>query len=170
MRKGTFGTMALGPDCRIYLVSRYQQSCMNVILYPNRKGKDCGFIEHGMKLPYLNNNSIPNFPHYRIDAPYPCDSTIQFSTNVILDYNWSNAVIVYPNPSKETIYLKFPTYTNDNLHVEIIDINGRIVSVFQINEGVNKVSIDVSCFVSGLYFYSISSTHSGYAKGKILIE
>jgi hypothetical protein len=43
-RKATFGTMALGPDCRIYLVSRFQQACMNVILYPNKKGKDCSFI------------------------------------------------------------------------------------------------------------------------------
>lgn len=59
----TFLQMVLGPDCRIYISTYGGNQYLHVILYPDRKGKECQLINRGLKLPTRNANAIPNFPH-----------------------------------------------------------------------------------------------------------
>lgn len=78
----TFLQMALGPDCRIYIATGGSNRYLHVITFPNNKGKTCGLINHGLKLLSRNAFAIPNNPHYRVNDPYPCDSTIKIQLSV----------------------------------------------------------------------------------------
>lgn len=167
-RKTRFGPMVLGPDCRIYMVSNYQQTCMNVIMYPNKKGKECRFVQQAIRFPYLNHSSIPNFPHYRIDEPYPCDSTIKFNLTQVEDYNFSSQLVYYPNPVQEQLNIVFPQPIIIESYCRIFDLNGRVVKQERILEGSNEIHLDCRSLSSGMYIYQIKSNNGAYAGGKFI--
>ncbi|MBK6545240.1 MAG: hypothetical protein IPG12_08215 [Saprospiraceae bacterium] len=81
----TYLQMALGPDCRIYISTYGGNRYLHVITEPNKKGKECQLINRGLKLPTRNSFVTPNFPHYRVDEPYPCDSTISIPLNTDIE-------------------------------------------------------------------------------------
>lgn len=58
-----------------------------------------------------------------------------------------NNVSVYPNPSKDIVYIKNDSY--NNLNIDILDITGALIKSVRINSGQNR--IDVSDLQSGIY-------------------
>jgi PKD repeat protein len=61
-----FNLAQLGPDGKIYINTLTTDNYLHVINHPNRKGMDCEVLQHSIKLPTLNDRSIPNFPNYRL--------------------------------------------------------------------------------------------------------
>lgn len=61
-----FGSMALGPDGRIYSVPSGSNRFLNVIEYPDEKGIDAEVRQHKIMIPTSNFNSTPNLPDYRM--------------------------------------------------------------------------------------------------------
>jgi len=61
-----FGTMALGPDNRIYSIAPGNNRYMHTIEFPDEFGINANVRQHKIYLPTQNFNSIPNFPHYRL--------------------------------------------------------------------------------------------------------
>ncbi|MCK6650321.1 MAG: T9SS type A sorting domain-containing protein [Bacteroidia bacterium] len=70
----------------------------------------------------------------------------------------SNNVTIYPNPASTNINFKSE---RDAEKIELIDITGRKVGEYQLNE--NKVNIQTHNYSSGLYIYNL------YNKEKVLI-
>jgi hypothetical protein len=66
----------LAPNGKIYISAPSSNNVLHVINLPNHQGTDCQFMQHGVDLPTLNNNGIPNFPNYRLGAldGSPCDT------------------------------------------------------------------------------------------------
>ncbi|HRI00496.1 MAG TPA: T9SS type A sorting domain-containing protein [Saprospiraceae bacterium] len=123
----TFMHSALGPDCRIYTCTPGGNRYLHVILYPNRKGKACGFIQRGVKLLTRNGNAIPNFPHYRVNEPYPCDSTIalQLNTGVEgMDVESSGILFLYPNPVTEEMTVELRDKNQSIQQIKIYSSSG----------------------------------------------
>lgn len=58
-----------------------------------------------------------------------------------------NNVSVYPNPSKDIVYIKNDSY--NNLNIDILDITGALIKSVRIKSGQNR--IDVSDLQSGIY-------------------
>lgn len=169
-KKSGFGPMVLGPDCRIYMVSNYVQACMNVIMNPNRKGTNCDFIQQGIKLPYYNHSSIPNFPHYRIDEPYPCDSTIKFLSTQIDEFDFSSSLIYYPNPVSDQLTILFPQPLEVESYLSLYDITGSMIKFEKIINRSTELKIDCNQLSSGIYFFQIKSINGAYAGGKFVVE
>ena len=73
--------------------------------------------------------------------------------------------MVYPNPSKD-IFIITNNTTFKNYTLTVYDIYGRVI----IKEKVNsiKYSLDMSQFVSGVYFINASSNNRIIYNGKLL--
>ncbi|MFN8331149.1 MAG: T9SS type A sorting domain-containing protein [Saprospiraceae bacterium] len=166
----SFGPMVLGPDCRIYMVSNYQQKCMNMILNPNGEGSDCGFVQQAIRLPYLNHSSIPNFPHYRIDEPYPCDSSIRFELSVLEDFDFTKSIMVFPNPAKEQIHIGFPSALQYESMILVYDARGNLLDSKIIPRTTEDYLLNCSELASGIYFFQIKSSNGAYASGKFVVN
>lgn len=90
------GSIQNGPDGKMY-VSRIGQNFLSVITDPDKAGRDCGFVEHGVELGYRMTNSdpclsqlgLPNFPSWYFQAPViiASDTCFGSSTNFFIDKN-----------------------------------------------------------------------------------
>jgi len=77
----------------------------------------------------------------------------------------SEAIKVYPNPAAgKFLFTGLTTNIQDNYLIEIFDISGR--SLLQVKASDNSVTVDISDFESGVYFYKISGSKS--FSGKII--
>lgn len=95
--------------------------------------------------------------------------TIQISESTctgISDEESAFSVNVYPNPASSTVFIQ----TNQNvnsLEFTLFDSNGKVLLKKAIDKYI--IGIEVSNYVSGIYFYVISSD-KGTFTGKILVE
>ena len=60
-------------------------------------------------------------------------------------------MILFPNPAN-TDYITIKTFVNGVKHVEIFDINGRLV----LSQNISSEVLSISEFDSGLYFVKVS--------------
>jgi PKD repeat protein len=71
-----FGSMATGPDGRIYCIPPGASRSIHTIEYPDENGVDATMLQNSISLSTQNFNSIPNFPHFRLGPldGSPCDT------------------------------------------------------------------------------------------------
>lgn len=70
-----------------------------------------------------------------------------------------------PNPASSTLQFKGDALSIPNTEIEITDITGRrLVSVT--STGLNKLTLDVSAYAAGLYFYNLVSNDHSVQSGK----
>jgi hypothetical protein len=62
-------------------------------------------------------------------------------------------VTVYPNPTRDVVNLDFYSQVDDQLHVKVLDMTGRVVKTVQvqINMGQNTVGLGIGEFPQGIY-------------------
>lgn len=85
--------------------------------------------------------------------------------------NMHNAFI-YPNPVKETIYLKlFNTSKTNDCNIRVIDVSGKTALSLPKNLtlGANTLEINVSAIQSGVYFIEIKDA-GNLSRLKVIIE
>jgi hypothetical protein len=135
----------LGPDCRIYITARNTTQYYTVIAYPDKKGPSCDVRQLKFKLLwYKDIAAIPNFPHFRIDEPWPCDPEISLSIPVSMEN--TALFTLYPNPADDNITILseyeglISIYTN---------LGQRMVDRIKYNK--EKLAIDISNFEQGVY-------------------
>jgi len=56
------------PDNRIFMNVVNGSQYFHVIQEPDKKGLNCKFEQHAIKLPFVNNFTLPHFPNYRLGA------------------------------------------------------------------------------------------------------
>ena len=170
----TYQQMALGPDCRIYIASGGGNQYLHVILYPNRKGKECQLINRGLKLPTRNANAIPNFPHYRVDEPYPCDSTIriQLNTDVEEEFKFREGdILMYPNPVKSELVIHDIKQTIlGKLNICLLSMQGQQLYEINIENTGEGIHIPVRNLSAGMYFIQVINDNGRYWVEKFLKE
>ncbi|NND51708.1 MAG: T9SS type A sorting domain-containing protein [Flavobacteriaceae bacterium] len=66
-----------------------------------------------------------------------------------------NGIKMYPNPVYDVLHLEFDQNLN-NLHIEVIDINGKLLYV-ETNSNVRSQEISMESFSNGLYFVRLWS-------------
>lgn len=145
-------TMAqLGPDCKIYITSGNTVRALHVINNPDEKGTDCNFVQSGLKLDVPHDrNSLPHFPHFRIDEDDICDPTI---TNVFgLPIVSEEPIVLSPNPA--TYHLDVDVGSGEDAAYSILDYQGRTVLQGRLTG--DRDRLDISAMPDGIYFLRIS--------------
>ncbi|WP_085766665.1 T9SS type A sorting domain-containing protein [Nonlabens spongiae] len=61
----------------------------------------------------------------------------------------NNDIVLYPNPAADTVTYEIPF--SSNLKVEVFDLLGQMVDQFEINESVNKGTLNIYDLKSGIY-------------------
>jgi hypothetical protein len=71
----------------------------------------------------------------------------------------SNNIILFPNPVTDQLQLTYETPKAGNVHIEILDIQGRVVQQQTIisQDGINRTIIPVSQLSMGIYICRIQS-------------
>jgi hypothetical protein len=156
-----FHIMNLAPDCKIYMSSTNSTKSLSVINYPNKKGKDCNFVQHQAKLFYTRGIDMPNFPRLRVDEEDLCDS-IELYTDVI-DLSLQKANLkLYPNPVVDIA--KVEAEANGLLYV--YDIRGQQIKKQVVHQGDNY--LDMEAYISGVYFVRFVDVNGREYRGKIV--
>lgn len=169
--KGKFpamiGKMQWGPDCKIYVNCHSSMDALHVIHRPDEKGMACDFRQHDLKLPQTHLGSLPYFPNYRLGVAPVCDPELTVS---IYEVPNMPEIIVYPNPAKDKITLSFHESLIYRANLRIMNTAGQVIESTNIPSGSYEYSMNTTCWVSGIYFYTISLWDGYLATGKFVIE
>ncbi|MGB4968187.1 MAG: T9SS type A sorting domain-containing protein [Saprospiraceae bacterium] len=170
----TFMQMALGPDCRMYITAGGGNQYLHVITKPNLKGKECMLINRGLKLPTRNSHATTNFPHYRVDDPYPCDSTISIPLNTAVEdeYKFKDSeIMVYPNPASSILFVHdLKRKINLPIRLRLIDLNGKVCFTQQYNSIQEEIKIPIPDLQPGMFIIQIIDQDGNYWIDKFIKE
>ena len=116
----------------------------------------------------ITNLSEENYLFKSGKAKYDNRFILRFEPEEILgqDMNDENAIIVYPNPTKDIITINSPSYFIKD--VEVYDVRGRRMSQ-SIEEKTNIFSINLAPLETSIYFVRIT-TEKGTVTKKIIKE
>ena len=161
----------LGPDCRIYIISNNGVQYMHVIEFPDRKGLACNVRQHAIKLPTHNAASMPNFPHFRVDEEWPCDSTIGLRLTPVIDLPEGTITFeIYPNPADDVLYLDYDLDKVRSLEYEMTDLFGRSVYRTTLKNNDYREEISVSHLPPGVYTWQLHNDQGSHSTGKVVIR
>jgi hypothetical protein len=144
-----FWQMLLGPDCRIYMnCSGGNPRHLHVIANPDRRGPECTVLQHSIRLSSTNNNTIPNIPQFRIDEPWPCDSSAVVSTPGIFEIPLS----LSPNPVSDELQIGYDL-RGDYQHsvAEVWDMQGRLIVRQSLDSYKNRTNLSTRDWLPGIY-------------------
>jgi hypothetical protein len=99
----SFFYMERTPDRRIIMNVLNGSQWLHVIQEPDKKGQACRFEQHALKLPTVNNFTLPHFPNYRLGAlgePL-CDSIVSTTT----PQEGRTNPALFPNPATTTVHI-----------------------------------------------------------------
>ncbi len=159
---------ALAPDGKIYISSGSSHLSLHVIHRPDCPGLYSLPERRGLHLSSLNYYSIPNIPFFKNEPSMtPCDSmVVQAYTPV----DGSKAIVVYPNPGAEVIYVLVNHLLPSNADWNLYNSTGQLVRQIELKPGVEKYSTIIEDLSPGVYFYSVISDHSIIQYGKLIVK
>lgn len=146
------------PDNRIFMNVLNGSQWLHVIQEPDKKGTACRFEQHTLKLPTVNNFTLPHFPNYRLGplGEPLCDS-IWVSTS---DPGAAGEVRYRfgPVPTSGRLYVyRIDASIQDAFEVFILDMNGQMILQS------NQSEIDLSGLAPGMYVCKIKD-ESGFVQ------
>ncbi len=150
-----FGLGALAPDGKIYFTTGNSTLYMHVINYPDSLGLACNLVQHGIRLPAIALNTLPNHPNYFLGRNFGslCDTiTAWFS---LQEHPPSISIKCFPNPSTGIFTLNFPVQSVLG-NCEIYDVNGRCVFKESVAQWSQYKHVDITKQPSGIYFVKMS--------------
>jgi hypothetical protein len=155
-----FYLSALAPDGKIYISNTSSTLNLHVINKPNCPGLSCQLVQHGIDLPTYNFATIPNIPHYR-SSYEECDTTSSYKGELFNNVTMA----VYPNPTKDKIWINYPNLNGNQYNISIFDVVGHCVYQKTINTALSE--LDISYLKNGIYFFTIENNYSKF-NGKLL--
>ena len=142
-RKSWF-LMQAAPDGKIYGVSFFVDTFLNVIHYPDSAGLACMAVAKSISLPNNPNFALPHTPLYEL-GPLPgsaCDTLTTIAEPVP-----KNKLLLYPNPASNQLTIDNLQFTNKLFTVTIYDVLGKA----HLMQNTNSSTIDISTLTPGLY-------------------
>lgn len=89
------------------------------------------------------------------------------NTPMSVDSNELNNLVLYPNPAKNTVSLRFENFEIES--VSILDLNGSLINNYNTSNNKNLV-LDVSSLNSGVYFVKITAVNGMQSYKKLLVN
>ena len=82
--------------------------------------------------------------------------------------NISFLATIFPNPTQDNITIKLGQ-AGQNVHVDIIDLQGRIIQQDEINKSQDQIQLSLSTLQSGVYFVRLNSPNGNTIK-RIIVQ
>jgi hypothetical protein len=79
------------------------------------------------------------------------------------------SAVVYPNPAKEIVNIKFNDIIANDGKIEFYGIVGNLIQISDIKQGANEFQINIKNIKAGLYFYKVIVNENKITSGKITI-
>ncbi|MBK8451182.1 MAG: T9SS type A sorting domain-containing protein [Saprospiraceae bacterium] len=115
-----------------------------------------------------------NFPHYRVDDPYPCDSTISIPLNTAVEdeYKFKDSeIMVYPNPASSILFVHdLKRKINLPIRLRLIDLNGKVCFTQQYNSIQEEIKIPIPDLQPGMFIIQIIDQDGNYWIDKFIKE
>ena len=85
-------------------------------------------------------------------------------TDIYDHFTYEN-VIIYPNPTRSNIYIRFKDNLSEDLYVKVFDMKGNLIfsNKFLKTEG-KEVSIDMHRLIDGIYMVHIYNSEMNIIK------
>lgn len=91
--------------------------------------------------------------------------TVYESSNSISESDLNNMHInMFPNPASDLVAIQIGGILENNLKLELVDLQGRVISEMQINAGQTIAYFDVSTVYSGTYLIRFSANGNAITK------
>ncbi|MFZ4671010.1 MAG: DUF1501 domain-containing protein [Flavobacterium sp.] len=123
---------------------------------------DLTFYDHTNNIGFAG-NKISNLINTQNSVPPFCYNDVLLSTN---SFNHSNEVIVYPNPSTETVSINSTSTIND---ITIYTIDGKLIGTYRNPLTSNNFTINVESLSIGMYSFKINTVNGSISK-KVIIR
>ena len=112
---------------------------------------------------WIDNNPLSGVSYYKLTQTDYDGTSETFSPIAVMCENAPlDGYSVYPNPANEilNIDLDLENYQGNDVHIEVIDINGKIIQLqqVQLNRGYNHMKVDLSNIRSGVYLIKFIRT------------
>jgi hypothetical protein len=128
---------------------------LGVIEYPDNPGLACSFSPYSFYLLGRKSlASLPNMPNYNLGQleNLNCDSILALTTNEITQSDF----ILYPNPASDVVTIECKKKLTGKIVLELLNLSG-IKMKEEVFSADDKIQMDVSDLVSGMYFIKIIS-------------
>jgi hypothetical protein len=76
----------------------------------------------------------------------------------------------YPNPVSQTAYYEVEMPETSEGNIQVVDIQGRLLSQKDLQQGANKVEFDLSEMPNGMYFYKVMVDKKISKTGKFVVQ
>ena len=112
---------------------------------------------------WIDNNPLSGVSYYKL-AQTDYDGTSETFSPIAVTCEAAavDGYSVYPNPANEVlnIDLELENYQGDDVSIEVIDINGKIIQLqqVQLTRGYNHLEVDLSNIPSGVYMINFVGT------------
>lgn len=152
----TFDLAQLAPDGKVYISTGNSTLRLHVIHNPDDPGLACNMEQHGVVLPRLFFNSLPNHPNYFLGPVVGsvCDS-LDLATRIPGPSPGERGVVrASPNPSDGRFVLDYPAHAGVGW-LELRDLAGRMVLHERIPQWSTVHALDLHGRAAGMYQCSL---------------
>ncbi len=175
----TMGQHMLGPDGKIYIANVYAgglstpldslNTHLSVIQTPDSPGVACNFAPYSFS---LHNRicllGLPNLPNYNLGQleNVNCDSILAAGIN---DFNPQLQFMIYPNPAKDKVKIKWKDVDAKGITFELLSMEGKVINEFFVEGPSNEASINLSNALPGIYIIRFTINHLLLESHKLVI-
>lgn len=162
----TFGPCQLALDGKIYIAPTHGVYHLHYIQYPDKKGKACEVVQHGLELPNIFAFATPVHPNYRLGPlrGSPCD-TLTTRTGTALQEQVR--LRFYPNPAQQETILEVgdasAVLAEGLLEYRLLNGLGVVVLQDRLPSGATVASVPVGQLPEGVYVCQM--LHNGQVLG-----
>jgi len=86
--------------------------------------------------------------------------------SVGIEENTAIVLSAFPNPTSDKLTLRFDEYSNEPMHMNLLDIQGKLIQSVKINNA--QTEIDLSANSKGIYFVKLFSESKEIKTFKII--
>ena len=89
------------------------------------------------------------------------NGNFEFSDVITIDRKETERdILIYPNPAISYLNINFTEQIDKGAILSILDLSGKLIRTFEVEDGSSNINIDISEFTAGTYFITVNG--NGY--------
>jgi len=111
---------------------------------------------------YSSNTGTNGSEHQGVQQPYEISVITQVEDAIEIQLS----MLVYPNPTTESVVLNIGTISTENMHLSLFDINGKLLHFQEVISF--ETIIDMKSYEKGVYFLKVNVKNHALKSFKIV--